>query len=246
MFKIHDDKVYFVAETPNINKVIEIFLPKDDRGTIMDSHEIRVDLCRSVIHMEKKGVRVLKVRNIEDTNKASIDIWHMPEYQEAAESPVSDVVNACIESCFDSGAMFNLPCKANRKTHEVFAVECCASPDDDDSFSHADVEIDGQSYPLNFVSDIMDENDVNNALDEFYRIQQTGEFWKAHDGKSLTDAIHECRWAILKDAIQKRGHEAVADFVGTDISSDTYDRVMDETEAQMPDEEFERFWEKYI
>lgn len=111
MFKIHDDKVYFVAETPNINKVIEIFLPKDDRGTIMDSHEIRVDLCRAVIHMEKKGVRVLKVRNIEDTNKASIDIWHMPEYQEAAESPVSDVVNACIESCFDSGAMFNFDTK---------------------------------------------------------------------------------------------------------------------------------------
>lgn len=51
MFKIHDDKVYFVAETPNINKVIEIFLPKDDRGTIMDSHEIRVDLCRAVIHI---------------------------------------------------------------------------------------------------------------------------------------------------------------------------------------------------
>lgn len=70
--------------------------------------------------------------------------------------------------------------------------------------------------------------------------------WEAHDDKSLTDAIHECRWAILKDAIQRRGCEAVADFVGTDISSDTYDRVMDETEAQMPDEEFERFWEKYI
>lgn len=29
MFKIHNDKVYFVAETPDINKVIEIFLPKD-------------------------------------------------------------------------------------------------------------------------------------------------------------------------------------------------------------------------
>ncbi len=56
MFKIHNDKVYFIAETPDINKVIEIFLPKDDRGTIMDSHEIRVDLCRAVIHMEKKGV----------------------------------------------------------------------------------------------------------------------------------------------------------------------------------------------
>lgn len=241
MFKIHDDKVYFVAETPDINKVIEIFLPKDDRGTIMDSHEIRVDLCRAVIHMEKKGVRVLKVRNIEDTNKASIDIWHMPEYQEAAESPVSDVVNACIESCFDSGAMFNLPCKANRKTHEVFAVECCASPDNDDSFSYAEVKINGKDYPINFIDDILLENNVDDALDELYRIQQTGEYWQPDGNKTLDDAIHECRWAILKDAIQKRGHEAVADFVGTDISSDTYDRVMDETEAQMPDEEFERF-----
>ena len=27
MFKIYDDKVYFVAETPDINKVIEIFHP---------------------------------------------------------------------------------------------------------------------------------------------------------------------------------------------------------------------------
>lgn len=36
MFKIYDDKVYFVAETPDINKVIEIFLPKDDRGTMVN------------------------------------------------------------------------------------------------------------------------------------------------------------------------------------------------------------------
>lgn len=57
MFKIHDDKVYFVAETPDINKVIEIFLPKDDRGTIMDSHEIRVDLCRAVSSSGCRGNR---------------------------------------------------------------------------------------------------------------------------------------------------------------------------------------------
>lgn len=37
MFKIHNDKVYFVAETPDINKVIEIFLPKDDHGTIVNN-----------------------------------------------------------------------------------------------------------------------------------------------------------------------------------------------------------------
>ena len=71
--------------------------------------------------------------------------------------------------------------------------------------------------------------------------------FKIHDDKvyfvAETPNINK---VILKNALMQRGHEAVADFVGTDISSDTYDRVMDETEAQMPDEEFERFWEKYI
>lgn len=61
MFKIHNDKVYFVAETPNINKVIEIFLPKDDRGTIMDSHEIRVDLCRAIRKLQHDGYTIMKV-----------------------------------------------------------------------------------------------------------------------------------------------------------------------------------------
>lgn len=28
MFKIHNDKVYFVAETPDINKVIEILMKR--------------------------------------------------------------------------------------------------------------------------------------------------------------------------------------------------------------------------
>lgn len=68
-----------------------------------------------------------------------------------------------------------------------------------------------------------------------------------HDGnKTLDDAIHECRWAILKDALMQRGHDAVADFIGTDVSSDSYERLLDETEAQMPSEEFEKFWERYI
>lgn len=64
--------------------------------------------------------------------------------------------------------------------------------------------------------------------------------------KWLNDAIHECRWAILKDALMQRGHDAVADFIGTDVSSDSYERLLDETEAQMPSEEFEKFWERYI
>lgn len=236
MFKIHGDKVYFVAETPDINKVIEIFLPKDDRGTIMDSHEIRVDLCRAVIHMEKKGVRVLKVRNIEDTNKASIDIWHMPEYQEAAESPVSDVVNACIESCFDSGAMFNLPCKANRKTHEVFAVECCASPDDDDSFSYAEVKINGKDYPINFIDDILLENNVDDALDEFYRIQQTGEYWQPDGNKTgdidfysgelylnaIGDVVSGCDWSYKSQKKYRFGNVMNKNWLENISNSELY------------------------
>lgn len=43
-----------------------------------------------------------------------------------------------------------------------------------------------------------------------------------------------------------RGRDAVTDFIGTDISSSEFSRVLDETEMVMPDETFEKFWEKYI
>ena len=246
MFKIYDDKVYFVAETPDINKVIEIFLPKDDRGTIMNSHEIRVDLCRAIRKLQHDGYTIMKVYPAMGDRRESIDVLSMPEFIQSAKCPDNDVEEAVVFSYFESGATFQLPCKVNKETHEIFDVTCAAMPCDDDCFSYAEVKINGKDYPINFIDDILLENNVDDALDEFYRIQQTGEYWQPDGNKTLDDAIHECRWAILKDAIQKRGHEAVADFVGTDISSDTYDRVMDETESQMPDEEFERFWEKYI
>ena len=35
MFKIHDDKVYFVAETPNINKVIEILIQRKSLAQVL-------------------------------------------------------------------------------------------------------------------------------------------------------------------------------------------------------------------
>ena len=46
MFKIHDDKVYFVAETPDINKVIEIFLPN---GTFVSEDLVPMSLLQSVV-----------------------------------------------------------------------------------------------------------------------------------------------------------------------------------------------------
>ncbi len=270
MFKIHDDKVYFVAETPNINKVIEIFLPKDDRGTIMDSHEIRVDLCRAIRKLQHDGYTIMKVYPAMGDRRESIDVLSMPEFIQSAKCPDNDVEEAVIFSYFESGATFQLPCKVNKETHEIFDVTCAAMPCDDDCFSYAEVEINGKDYPVNFIDDILSENNADDALDEFYRIQQTGEYWQPagnktldnaihecrwailkdalmqRDNKTLDDAVHECRWAILKDTLMQRGHDAVADFIGTDVSSDSYERLLDETEAQMPDEEFERFWEKYI
>lgn len=84
-------------------------------------------------------------------------------------------------------------------------------------------------------------NDFNHDACETHRLY----YWE-NDGESLTDLIHKYRWYILKDALMQRGRDAVTDFIGTDISSSEFSRVLDETEMVMPDETFEKFWEKYI
>lgn len=78
-----------------------------------------------------------------------------------------------------------------------------------------------------------------------YRVQAKNDYWE-NDGESLTELIHKYRWYILKDALMQRGRDAVTDFIGTDISSSEFSRVLNETEMVMPDETFEKFWEKYI
>lgn len=78
-----------------------------------------------------------------------------------------------------------------------------------------------------------------------YHVQAKNDYWE-NDGESLTELIHKYRWYILKDALMQRGRDAVTDFIGTDISSSEFSRVLDETEMVMPDETFEKFWEKYI
>lgn len=151
MFKIYDDKVYFVAETPDINKVIEIFLPKDDRGTIMDSHEIRVDLCRAIRKLQHDGYTIMKVYPAMGDRRESIDVLSMPEFIQSAKCPNNDVEEAVVFSYFESGATFQLPCKVNKETHEIFDVTCAAMPCDDDCFSYAEVKINGKDYPVNFI-----------------------------------------------------------------------------------------------
>lgn len=248
MFKIYKskDKAYYVIVTKEKNIVAEIFRKTSESGNILNLHEEHLDLCRAILAVQKEGYSILKVVTTANNYQEALPYLEWPEYIEAVKHPKNDIDEAVLTSYYDSGAAFQIPCKVNKTTHEVFDFECCAMPEDNDSFEHAEVEVDDSDYPLNYIDSIMDENDVDDALDEYYRIQQNEEYWQSFEGRTLESAIHECRWKILKDAIIQRGHEAVADLVGTDISSSSYERLMDETEAQMPTEEFEKFWEKYI
>ena len=220
MFKICNDKTYYVVQTTSEDVVVEIYTKKDGRGSDISLHEMHLDLCRAIRKLQHDGYTIMKVYPAMGDRRESIDVLSMPEFIQSAKCPDNDVEEAVVFSYFESGATFQLPCKVNKETHEIFDVTCAAMPCDDDCFSYAEVEINGKDYPVNFIDDILSENNVDDALD---------------------DAIHECRWAILKDALMQRGHDAVADFIGTDVSSDSYKRLLDEAEAQMPSEEFEKF-----
>ena len=246
MFEICNDKTYFLAETTAKNKTIEITLVKDSHGSLLNEHEIKLDLCRAVLELQRGGYIVTKVRALDYDIENVVDVFHLPEFEEARENPMPDIVSGVITSNFDSGASFHLPCKVNKKTREVFAVEVPAQPCGDDSFRNATVNVDGVDRSLLNLTDIVseyDSDDYDGVLDALYHVQAKNDYWE-NDGESLTDLIHKYRWYILKDALMQRGRDAVTDFIGTDISSSEFSRVLDETEMVMPDETFEKFWEK--
>lgn len=248
MFEICNDKTYFLAETTAKNKTIEITLVKDSHGSLLNEHEIKLDLCRAVLELQRGGYIVTKVRALDYDIENVVDVFHLPEFEEARENPMPDIVSGVITSNFDSGASFHLPCKVNKKTREVFAVEVPAQPCDDDSFNNATVKVDGVDHSLLNLNDIVseyDNDDYDGVLDALYHVQAKNDYWE-NDGESLTDLIHKYRWYILKDALMQRGRDAVTDFIGTDISSSEFSRVLDETEMVMPDETFEKFWEMSI
>lgn len=248
MFEICNDKTYFLAETTAKNKTIEITLVKDSHGNLLNEHEIKLDLCRAVLELQRGGYIVTKVRALDYDIENVVDVFHLPEFEEARENPMPDIVSGVISSNFDSGASFYLPCKVNKKTREVFAVEVPAQPCDDDSFNNATVKVDGVDRRLLNLTDIVseyDSDDYDGVLDALYHVQAKNDYWE-NDGESLTELIHKYRWYILKDALMQRGRDAVTDFIGTDISSSEFSRVLDETEMVMPDETFEKFWEMSI
>lgn len=247
MYKIESSKQYYNVVTDNGTTTVEIPTVKGGNGATMNQSEVLTELCRAVIKIEDDEVCVARsVYRVDGGNHTSIDVKVLPEYVEAVKHPESEVIETVLTSCWDSGAALEIPCMVNTKTREVFGLTLKAHPCDDDGFAHATVDVFGEGIPLVNVDYVLDEYDADDALEELYWIQAAGDYWESTSGKTLTGAIHECRWHILKDALMQRGRDAVTDFIGTDIKSSEFSRVLDETETKMSDDVFEKFWEKYI
>lgn len=48
MFKICNDKTYYVVQTTSEDVVVEIYTKKDGRGSNINLHEMHLDLCRAI------------------------------------------------------------------------------------------------------------------------------------------------------------------------------------------------------
>lgn len=154
MFKICNDKTYYVVQTTSEDVVVEIYTKKDGRGSGISLHEMHLDLCRAIRKLQHDGYTIMKVYPAMGDRREIIDVLSMPEFIQSAKCPDNDVEEAVVFSYFESGATFQLPCKVNKETHEIFDVTCAAMPCDDDCFSYAEVEINGKDYPVNFIDDM--------------------------------------------------------------------------------------------
>lgn len=126
MFKICNDKAYYVVQTTSEDVVVEIYTKKDGRGNDINLHEMHLDLCRAIRKLQHDGYTIMKVYPAMGDRRESIDVLSMPEFIQSAKCPDNDVEEAVVFSYFESGATFQLPCKVNKKTHEIFDVTCAA------------------------------------------------------------------------------------------------------------------------
>ena len=83
MFEICNGKTCFLAETTAKNKTIEITLVKDSHGSFLNEHEIKLDLCRAILELQRDGYIVTKVRALDYDIENVVDVFHLPEFEEA-------------------------------------------------------------------------------------------------------------------------------------------------------------------
>lgn len=56
MFKICNDKTYYVVQTTSEDVVVEIYTKKDGRGSGISLHEMHLDLCRAIRKLQHDGL----------------------------------------------------------------------------------------------------------------------------------------------------------------------------------------------
>lgn len=61
MFKICNDKTYYVVQTTSEDVVVEIYTKKDGRGSDINLHEMHLDLCRAIRKLQHDGYTIMKV-----------------------------------------------------------------------------------------------------------------------------------------------------------------------------------------
>lgn len=61
MFKICNDKTYYVVQTTSEDVVVEIYTKKDGRGSGISLHEMHLDLCRAIRKLQHDGYTIMKV-----------------------------------------------------------------------------------------------------------------------------------------------------------------------------------------
>lgn len=184
-------------------------------------------------------IRIERPCELDDTK--DVTTWAMFE---GIESP-KDVADAEIQSHFDSGACFHIPCKANRNTREVYDLMCCAEPCDDDSFSYEEIVVDEVAYPLRNLDDILLEKDPKDALAVFERILKYEEFWHSNNGNTPQGLIKFCKWQLLKTAIMKADKDAIREFVGDDDMS-AWSNILDACMEKMSADDFAEYYRRYV
>lgn len=102
MFKICNDKTYYVVQTTSEDVVVEIYTKKDGRGSDISLHEMHLDLCRAIRKLQHDGYTIMKVYPAMGDRRESIDVLSMPEFIQSAKCPDNDVEEAVVFSYFES------------------------------------------------------------------------------------------------------------------------------------------------
>lgn len=81
MFKICNDKTYYVVQTTSEDVVVEIYTKKDGRGSGISLHEMHLDLCRAIRKLQHDGYTIMKVYPaIPEVYYGNKLIWKNPNF----------------------------------------------------------------------------------------------------------------------------------------------------------------------